>query len=129
MSHREIPEATHDRIRELLTKTDRSCRSIAAEVGVSGSTVVLESQRLGVPRGQGNNPTGRRGKCLWCNRIVELPCLACQMRRMIRAGEDQRVYGSDAGELATFGLDLHGDDLRRYHEVRRWRGLPAESEV
>ncbi len=87
-----IPEAVVTRIRALLTQGELSQRKIAVQTGVSRGTVnaIAQGKRPeGAVRRQRQHrdfvpPGGLPRRCPSCGALVQMPCLACQLRAMKR---------------------------------------------
>jgi len=79
-----------DEIRRLLAKRELSQREIARRLGVSRGTVNAialgrRADRSKPPRTDGfTPPSGLPTRCPICHCKVQMPCLACQVRRMKR---------------------------------------------
>jgi hypothetical protein len=75
-------------IRQMLAQGSISQRAIAQRMGVSRGTVwaIAQGKRRDRPRIiQGNSqfiaPAGRAVRCCGCGGMVQMPCLACYIRR------------------------------------------------
>ncbi len=115
------------KIRRLLADPEMTLAAIAQACRASIGTVRKINREFGIriasPPPPPRETTGV-GRCLQCNQLVELPCYACQMRRLIAAGHDLRTPG-DGDDGITLGLELTGEELARYQAVRRWREQAA----
>ena len=122
MARKRIPAETIQRIEELLAAGDHTHAEVASACGVSRKLVgqVARGERSAdTTPGTGERVTYGTGVCYSCNELVELPCLACELLRMLRAGDDRRADGPDGG--LVFGLELDGEEPARYLEVRAIR--------
>ena len=85
-----------DEIRSLLTAGRFSQRKIAERLGVSRGTVNAIARgrrpdRAARPQDPAHDfipPAGRPGRCPGCGGMVQMPCLACQVRA-IKAGRER----------------------------------------
>jgi predicted XRE-type DNA-binding protein len=77
-------------IRQMLAEGSLSQRAIAQRLGVSRGTVwaIAQGKRRDYPPGylRNNNhfihPAGRPIRCGGCGGLVQMPCLACHVRRI-----------------------------------------------
>jgi hypothetical protein len=124
-----VPLDKVDRIRRLLAEGRLSQRQIAPLVGVSRGVVVriasgkrpdyAELQRA---RSRDDlDPKGPFVHCTGCGHEVQLPCQIC----LARAARASRAIGGPRGRRADppddLRLDLHGEALARYEQLRSSR--------
>lgn len=113
--------------RELLADPRYSRRQIAWRLGISRQTVdrIANGSRPDckprpVEDDAPREPLAVR-RCTTCGAVVEIPCRACRVREMLAAGRVARMPDEKADPLPPgepLGVDLHGEELRRYLEVR-----------
>ncbi len=108
-----------------------SNRLIARRVGVSHTTVnrLLRSGRvLPTPAeildAAFSEITRRRrssGVCPFCRRRVDLPCLACALRRIGLVAPVGDGDATDVGSAPFFplGVELYGEERKRYLEIKK----------
>lgn len=100
-----IATAVADEIQRLLEEGELSQRKIARQMGVSRGTVnaiALGKRALKAAR-PGDDfqpPTGPAARCPTCGGMVQMPCLACRLRRdrarqRTQPGAPRHVYRTD----------------------------------
>jgi DNA-binding XRE family transcriptional regulator len=61
-------------------------------------------------------PSGRLSRCSTCGAMVALPCHVCRVRGLINDG---MVKPEPHQTTPSLGLDLYGENLRRYEEIKK----------
>ena len=108
----------------LMAACGDSYRTIANSLHVGRTAVAKVAKRGYVMR-----PARRfsfheksRGRCPVCGVVVPLPCLACQIRRLQNdPPEAMETVDVESDAPDSLNLDLRGDDLARYLEIRNSR--------
>lgn len=116
---------------EAALATGLSRRAAAAATGVSRGSVARIAQEKhpycsaryrGEDTSADETPTTRgKRRCPDCGSLVDPPCLACRIRRMLRtAGGSPRAAGDDAenGDEITIELELRGSARGRYDKLK-----------
>ncbi len=123
-----IDQAVVKEISRLLGENKLSQRKIAKLTGVSRGTIgtiaagkrpdyeQLRRERADtLPR-----PAGPPRRCWRCGAMVQLPCMACHIRDLIRSGQGIPRFTNPEPLLE---LELRGKHRTRYEEVHRQRQL------
>ncbi len=129
-----LSDATVQRVLDLrrLLGEAGSRRLIAGLCGISrGSVSAILSgrrrpgQRRATPRDceslSDDCRCGPIGRCGTCGAKVHLPCHACRVRALV--AEQAGQGAAAARDLPAVGVELAGDERRRYQEVRAVRQL------
>jgi hypothetical protein len=109
----------------LLRDSNLSQRQIAAVAHVSRGSVanVLYNRHRGRdrPADDVEDLVGPPERCPECGCLVYMPCRLEIARRALACADKQPSDASRA--IEPLGLDLHGEPLRRYQEIRRRRAI------
>lgn len=128
-----LSDATVQRVLDLrrILGEAGSYRVLAGLCGISrGSVSAILSgrrrpgQRRGTPRdceSLSDCRCGPIGRCGTCGAKVHLPCHACRVRALV--AEQAGQGAAAARDLPVLGIELAGDERRRYQELRAVRQL------
>ncbi len=117
-----LPIERIDEVMQLLAAGGLSQRQIAKRTGVSRVVIHRLATGKRKPRPEPENtdwgadrPTRPFERCSICGGLVQFPCLACIVKRLV----GKNVIRDE--KMEPLGLELEGDHYKRYLEVRSWR--------
>lgn len=121
-----LAPAKVEEVERLLASGEHSQRTIAKMTGVSRGSVgaIAGGKRHIYPRNvkpEFPDPEGPPERCPKCGGLTPLPCRLCYVRK--KRGKSPPKW--DTLRDAPLGLQLKGEPLARYEEVRRWRRMNA----
>ena len=134
-----------ERIREaelMLARGKMSQREVAKRTGLSRGTISLIARGKRTIQVKTVDPDvlpesedGPPVRCITCGSIVKMPCLLCHLKNLAARNRPvmrlhfHLVESSPAmtntqhspNSTLRLGINLTGDELKRYQEVRAWR--------
>ena len=114
-----ISPALAEKVRSLLVDDKMSQRQVARLTGVSRATVKAIASGEWFERYRArhgcDNTTPTLARCPECGAMVEMPCRACEVRRLKKAGRIRPLAATEDGPPR---VELRGPEYARYLEVR-----------
>lgn len=114
----------------LLESRRFSMRTIARKTGISRGSIAsifrnMEQEKHRIAQRFDVVPTGPFRRCPECGVKTKLPCLSCAIKKWLGKQRKRNTPPKKHEEADYLGIQLHGNHMKRYLEIKQWRDKQA----